>query len=117
MAYDSNADTDIGTLVWRFLDYVSGKVSDSGQDGACLDDEALWADVLTSFHTERDPHFKEEWAKILQDRKSAAYANGEDAAQDLNFRMREMKAMVRSMCRQGILTRLAAPKTTWEVGQ
>lgn len=106
-----------GYLLTVFLQEVGRKiaVAESGE-APDLDSEALWADVLTSSFTENDSDFQAEWQLIQDNRKAHQYADGTigwqadyDEGVDLSFRFQEFRAMVRSACRKGILTRHESP--------
>lgn len=105
-----------GYLLTVFLQDVGRKIAQAEEAAPDLDSEALWADVLTSSFTEVDDKFQDEWAGIQENRKTYRYSDGTigwqadyDEAVDLAFRFQEFRAMVRSACRKGILTRHESP--------
>lgn len=106
-----------GWLCATFLHAVGMKIANPGQEGiADLDLEANWLNVLSSYTTEQDKTFKAEWFKIQEDRRHSGWEPDADEQADLTFRIREMNAIVRSLARQGILTRLEAPRVEWDPG-
>lgn len=110
--------SDVGSirfLVGMFLNECGRKIAqarDTGQ-AADLDAEALWLDVLSSHLTEKDAVFKEEWSNIQTKRQELNWKANEDETLDLGFRIHEMRVIVRSLARCGILTRLETPKVEW----
>jgi hypothetical protein len=104
-----------GYLLTVFLQEVGRKIAQS-EEAPDLDSETLWADVLSSSFTEQDDAFQDEWQKIQEARRTHKYQDGTigyqenyDEGVDLGFRFRELRAMVRSACRKGILTRYESP--------
>lgn len=128
MAYASN---DIGSrrfLAANVIYQTTGKILDADDEGDAdvLNDAVLMMDVITSQATmgdmdfggthKPDPVFLKEWQAIQNDRKDprkAPYAAGQDRAQDDAFRWRELRAMFRSMCRQGDFARVDSPSAEW----
>src|SRR5688572_10641086 len=88
--------------VWAVAQAPQGETPD-------LDAETLWCDVLTSSFTEQDRDFEKEWTAIQADRVATGWQENFDEAKDLAYRFRELRAMTRSACRRGILTRLESP--------
>lgn len=118
----SGYNGDIGSL--RFLaahDIYQLTVkllqSDDEADRGALDDAVMLLDVLSSYYTDDDDRFKKEMQGILEDRRKAtnALARGMelDAATQEAFRWRELKAMFRSLCRQGVFVRQASQESEW----
>lgn len=120
MAYEGNELGSLRFLAGNLMYQVTARMMQGGnqEDIDALDDATLLMDVISSYYTEKDKKFKEEWVAIQQARQEAleaGYLPGEnDPAKDLDFRFRELKAMFRSLCRSGVFVELAAPKTTWE---
>ena len=100
-----------GYLLTVFLQDVGRKIAQVHQSGEQLDldNESLWEDVLTSSFTEIDPDFQEEWQAIQDHRKKTGWKEDEDESADLAYRFREIRAMTRSACRRGVLTRSESP--------
>lgn len=117
MAY---ASTDIGSL--RFLaanviyqcTQAMLQASDE-KDADALHDACMMMDVVSSYYTEEDGEFKQEWQAIQNARGKAKWAPGEDQGQDLGFRWMELKAMFRSLCRKGTFVRIESPAAPWKV--
>lgn len=77
-------------------------------------------DVISSYYTEQDPIFATEMEVIRRDRKQAQANTPKgqelDPAMVESYRWRELKAMFRSLCRQGTFVRQESPKAEWKPG-
>jgi len=107
--------SSIRFLTATFLMEVGSKIARSDHMVE-LDDDVLHFDALTSFFTEKDKAFHAEWTAIQQDRADNEALDDSDPSiqPDKAFRYRELRAMVRSAVRQGILYKVEPPKTTWD---
>lgn len=114
---------DIGSL--RFLAanvmyQATGRLLASGdaEDRGVLDDAVLLMDVVSSYDTENDEKFQQEWASIKQDRAKVekALKLGEELDPSVleAFRWRELRAMFRSLCRSGKFVRKDSEAAIWE---
>lgn len=114
---------DIGSL--RFLAanvmyQATGRLLASGdaEDRGVLDDAVLLMDVVSSYDTENDEKFQEEWTSIKKDRAKVekAMKPGEELDPSVleAFRWRELRAMFRSLCRSGKFVRKDSESATWE---
>jgi hypothetical protein len=69
-----------------------------------------------------DKEFADEWRKVQEDREALHTATKKDyrpgqegyEPEDLAFRMREFGCLVRSAHRNGVISKLPTPSTTWE---
>jgi hypothetical protein len=96
---------------------------DEGEDVDVLNDATVLMDIVTSYFTETDQTFLKEYEAIQKDRKKATilddknqllrYEPGIDRGMDAAFRHRELRAMFRSMCRVGKMTRIDSPSAEW----
>lgn len=91
---------------------------DDESDRGALDDAVLLLDVISSYQTENDDKFGAEVTKIHEERQTAAskLRPGEELAPATleAFRWRELKAMFRSLCRQGVFVRQESPEAEWK---
>jgi hypothetical protein len=119
MSYGS---PDIGSL--RFLSanviyQLTQKLlnSEDAEDRGALDDGVLLMDAISSYHTEKDKEFAAEMQAVEEARRksSASVKPGHELDPSVleTYRWRELKAMFRSMCRQGIHVRQESPSTEW----
>lgn len=128
MAYaTSGGDVGSATFLAGNIMYQTTQALLDAEDGDDLDilnDAVMLMDSVTSYFTEKDPTFTIEWHKIqaarlkatILDEKGAvhAYQPGFDTTADADFRWREMRAMFRSMCRLGKMTRVESPSASWD---
>jgi hypothetical protein len=86
-------------------------------DRGILDDACMMMDVISSYYTETDPKFTVEINAIRSDRTKAQSTLKPglelDPAILESYRWREIKAMFRSMCRQGNFVRQESPSAEW----
>lgn len=83
----------------------------SGTQPVNLDLIALGIAEVGSFATQDDKTFGKEWLGLQQARaKIPGYEPGEEGWEqtDLSFRLREIGCITRSLCGQGVLTKVAA---------
>jgi hypothetical protein len=91
---------------------------DEATDRGVLDDTVLMLDVIGSYYTEQDPAYATEMSQIRQDRESALSKVPRglelEPSELERFRWRELRAMFRSLCRQGTFVRLESPEASWD---
>lgn len=113
---------DIGSLRFLGADVIYQLThamlsGDDESDRGALDDAVLLLDVVSSYQTEKDPIFTAEAAAIREERLAAlkGLSKGMELAPSTqeSFRWRELKAMFRSLCRQGVFVRQESQETEW----
>lgn len=122
MSYSTN---DIGSLrflaanvVYQTTGAMLRPETGDEADRGVLDDAVLMMDVISSYYTEKDPQFATEWKRISQERRSAEaqVKPGMELEPSVleAFRWRELKAMFRSLCREGTFVRRESPEAEWK---
>jgi hypothetical protein len=116
-----NATFQAGNIMYQTTQAILQ--AEDGQDMDILNDAVMLMDTVTSYFTDSDPVFVKEWAAIGEARRKAtirdekgnafAYEPGHDNQLDAQFRWRELRAMFRSMCRIGKMTRVDSPNAEW----
>lgn len=112
MAYDS---ADVGTLrylIGHAVLRITEAITSGASDEIHLDAEALWFEALTSIVTDDDAVYAEEYnqtVEALLDKQDI----GESTEHDLEVRMAQLRACLRSVSRRGVLTRLETPSKQW----
>ena len=121
MSYPTN---DIGTtrflagnIIYQATNRMLSPDTGDEADRGVLDDAVLMMDVVASYRVEADAAFAKEWATIQTERRAAQAAiplgHELDPATSESFRWRELRAMYRSLDRQGPMSRNESPAAEW----
>lgn len=122
MAYDAAEVGSLRFLAGNLMFQLTKEMlanGDDGHDADVLDDASLLMDVISSYYTEKDEQFQKEWARIEARRtqmiEEDGYVPGEHRDGDVDLRMRELKAMFRSLCRKGTFVFQEPESAGWDL--
>lgn len=111
--YGSPDPTNLKYLVGHLLLRLNEGITNSGTDRASLDLEATWLEAYTSCVADQDTEYSKEWNAVQALRaKPTAPERGTDDSFDLRMRLLEMRACLRALNRNGVISRMptnAAP--------